>query len=76
MLLCEWKPFSTDLKTYEKKEDFEDIIGDEFEAMMFEDNQDYPAYIWTTNYVCILKKNARIINDISITKIPRNPVCE
>ena len=76
MLLCHWEPFSTDLKTYNTKEDFEHVIGDEFEAMMFEGEEDIPSYIWTTNYVCIIKKNARIIKDISITKIPRNPVCE
>lgn len=74
MMVCEWKPFSTDLKTY-SKEEFEEMIGDEFQAMQFEENKDFPSIIWTTNYVCIVKENARIISDISITKIPRNPIC-
>ncbi|WP_374720886.1 hypothetical protein [Peribacillus tepidiphilus] len=75
MMLCEWKPFSTDMKTY-SQEEFEEMVGDEFEAMMFVGDDEIPSFIWTVNYVCIIKKNARIINDISITKIPRNPVCE
>lgn len=75
MMYCEWKPFSTDLKTY-TQEDFEEFIGDEFEAMMYEENDVIPSIIWTSNFVCLIKKNARIINDISITKIQRNPACE
>ena len=75
MLLCEWKPFSTDMKQY-TQETFEELVGDEFEAMMFEEGAEMPSTIWTTNYVCIIKPNARMINDISITKIQRNPVCE
>lgn len=75
MMYCEWKPFSTDMKLY-TQEEFEEMIGDEFEAMMFEENEELPSIIWTCNYVCLIKKSARIINDISITKIQRNPVCE
>ena len=75
MLICEWRNFSTDAETY-TLELFEEMIGDEFEAMMFEDDQDIPSYIWTVNYVVIVKRNTRMYNDISFTKIPRNPVCE
>ncbi|CUA79746.1 hypothetical protein GCM10022628_10740 [Anoxybacillus suryakundensis] len=75
MLVCEWRNFSTDAETY-TLELFEEMIGDEFEAMMFEDDQDIPSYIWTVNYVVIVKRNTRMYNDISFTKIPRNPVCE
>ncbi|WP_050615253.1 hypothetical protein [Bacillus testis] len=74
MLICEWKPFSTDLKMYNQDE-FEKMMDDTFEAMQFEQNDEIPSIIWTKNYVCLIKKNARIINDISITKIPRNPKC-
>ncbi|MFA9558614.1 hypothetical protein ACERII_15000 [Evansella sp. AB-rgal1] len=73
-LICEWVDFTTDTETY-TQEIFEDLVGDEFEAMMFED-QDIPSYIWTTNFVCIIKRSTRMINDISINKIPRNPACE
>ncbi|MFC0558322.1 hypothetical protein [Halalkalibacter alkalisediminis] len=73
MMLCEWKDFSTDTEIYTQAA-FEEVVNDEFEAMMFEDD-DIPAYIWTVNYVCIIKKGTRMIADISITKIPRNPVC-
>ncbi|EPZ39077.1 hypothetical protein LH47_00431 [Anoxybacillus thermarum] len=75
MLVCEWRNFSTDAETY-TLELFEEMIGDEFEAMMFEDDQEIPSYIWTVNYVVIVKRNTRMYNDISFTKIPRNPVCE
>lgn len=75
MLLCEWKLFSTDVKQY-TKEVFEKLVDDQFEAMMFDKGAAIPSTIWTTNYVCIIKPNTRIINDISITKIQRNPVCE
>ncbi|KMY57503.1 hypothetical protein NSQ51_08300 [Geobacillus sp. FSL K6-0789] len=75
MLVCEWRNFSTDAETY-TLELFEEMIGDEFEAMMFEDDQDIPSYIWTANYVVIVKRNTRMYNDISFEKIPRNPVCE
>lgn len=74
MILCDWKDFSTDTELY-TQEIFEELVGDEFEAMMIEDG-DIPSYVWTVNFVCILKKNTRMYHDISITKIPRNPVCE
>ncbi|WHY01549.1 hypothetical protein [Neobacillus sp. DY30] len=75
MMLCEWKSFSTDAETY-TLEAFEETIGDEFEAMMFKDNESIPSYIWTVNYVIIVKKYSKVLTDISFEKIPRNPVCE
>ncbi|WP_078553989.1 hypothetical protein [Bacillus alkalicellulosilyticus] len=75
MILCEWKNFSTDTETY-TQDVFEELVEDEFEAMMFEEGTDFPAYIWTVNYVCLIKKNTRMISDIQITKIHRNPVCQ
>jgi hypothetical protein len=75
MMLCEWKSFSTDSETY-TQEAFEETVGDEFEAMMFKDNENIPSYIWTVNYVIIVKKYSKVLTDISFAKIPRNPVCE
>ena len=75
MILCEWRDFSTDTDTY-TKEYFEELVGDEFEAMMVEEGKQIPSYIWTLNYVCLLKVNSKVYHDISITKIFRNPVCE
>jgi hypothetical protein len=75
MMICEWKPFSTDSETY-TLEEFEAQIGDEFEAMMFKENEEIPAYIWTVNYVIIVKKYSKVLTDITFEKIPRNPVCE
>jgi hypothetical protein len=75
MMVCEWKSFSTDSETY-TQEAFEENVGDEFEAMMFKDNENIPSYIWTVNYVIIVKKYSKVLTDISFEKIPRNPVCE
>ena len=75
MILCEWKDFTTDTENY-SQQIFEELVEDEFEAMMFEEGEKVPSYIWTVNYVCIIKTSARMYNDISITKIQRNPVCE
>lgn len=74
-MLCEFKSFSTDTETY-TGEIFEEIIGDEFEAMMYKGDEEIPAYIWTVNYVIILKKSTKFLNDICFEKIPRNPVCD
>ncbi|WP_312469433.1 hypothetical protein [Neobacillus sp.] len=75
MMVCEWKTFSTDSETY-TLEVFEETVGDEFEAMMFKDNENIPAYIWTINYVIIVKRYSKVLTDISFEKIPRNPVCD
>lgn len=75
MMYCEFKPFSTDTETY-TQEMFEEVIGDEFEAMMYKDDTEIPAYIWTVNFVVIVKRSTKFLTDISFEKIPRNPVCE
>lgn len=74
-MLCEWKNFSSDTESY-TLESFEDLIGDEFESMMFKDDETIPAFIWTVNYVVIVKRCSKLYTDISFEKIPRNPVCE
>jgi hypothetical protein len=74
-MLCEWKEFSTDTDIF-TQEAFEDFIGDEFEAMMFKEDQPIPSYIWTVNFVVIVKNYTKVLTDISFEKIPRNPVCE
>jgi hypothetical protein len=75
MMLCEWRSFSTDSETY-TQETFEETVGDEFEAMLFKDNENIPSYIWTVNFVIIVKKYSKVLTDISFEKIPRNPFCE
>ncbi|HAQ07499.1 MAG TPA: hypothetical protein DCR24_08275 [Bacillus bacterium] len=75
MMYCEWKSFSTDTETY-TQELFEETVGDEFEAMMFKDEELIPSYIWTVNFVIIVKRCSKYITDLSFEKIPRNPVCE
>lgn len=74
-MLCEWQDFSTDSEVF-TKEVFEDTVEDEFEAMMFKEDEQVPSYIWTVNYVVIVKKYTKVLTDISFEKIPRNPVCE
>lgn len=75
MMQCEWKNFSTDSESY-TLEFFEDLVGDEFKAMMFKDQDEIPSYIWTINYVIIVRRSTKVLSDISFEKIPRNPVCE
>ncbi|WP_137744411.1 hypothetical protein [Robertmurraya siralis] len=74
MIICEWRAFSTDTETYTQA-DFEKLVGDDFEAMMFKDDDPIPSYIWTKNYVFHIRKNSKILTDISFEKIPRNPDC-
>lgn len=75
MLVCEWRDFSTDAEVF-TREIFEETVGDEFEAMMFKEDDQIPSYIWTVNFVIIVKRSSKILTDISFEKIPRNPVCE
>jgi hypothetical protein len=75
MMYCEFKTFSTDTETY-TQEVFENVVGDEFEAMMYREDEGIPAYIWTINFVIIVKRCSKYITDLSFEKIPRNPVCE
>lgn len=73
-MVCKWKTFSTDSETY-TQETFEKTVGDRFEAMMLKENEELPSYIWTMNYVIILKRYSSVLTDISFEKVPRNPVC-
>ncbi|WP_449619761.1 hypothetical protein [Robertmurraya sp. Marseille-Q9965] len=73
MIIFEWKPFSTDAETYSQSV-FEELIGDKFEAMMFHENDPLPSYIWTVNYLIIVKQCSKILSDITFEKLPRNPV--
>ncbi|MGL4820296.1 MAG: hypothetical protein ACRC5C_09965 [Bacilli bacterium] len=74
MLLCDWRDFSTESETY-TRERFEEIVGDEFEAMMV-DEHGFPKYIWTVNQVIIVTVRKRIVEDVAFDSIPRNPVCQ
>ncbi|WP_066186417.1 MULTISPECIES: hypothetical protein [Gracilibacillus] len=73
MILNEWKEFSTDAELY-TQENFEQQIGDVFEAMCLDENDDIPHYIWTKNYTVVIKPNTRVIKDVSFVKVPRHPV--
>lgn len=74
MILCEWKDFSTETEIY-TKERFENEINDEFEAMIM-DEDDFPSFIWTTNYVILVTKRSKIVEEVEFKQYPRNPVCE
>ncbi len=73
-MLCEWRDFSTETETY-TLERFESLIGDEFEAMQI-DSDGFPKCIWTTNFVVLVTKRIKILEEVDFTKIPRNPVCD
>ncbi|MCP8968824.1 hypothetical protein [Ectobacillus ponti] len=74
MICCEWQSFATEAETY-TRDKFENIIGDKFEAMLVDD-QGFPSYIWTANFVCIVTKRSKIVEEVEFRTIPRNPVCE
>ncbi|WP_226035562.1 hypothetical protein [Aquibacillus saliphilus] len=72
MILYDWLNFGTDTDIYTQQA-FEKEIGDVFEAMLIDDIKEIPHYIWTRNYVVIIKPTTRMYKDVSFTKIPRNP---
>ncbi|WP_080844733.1 hypothetical protein [Cytobacillus gottheilii] len=73
MMVYEWKTFVTDREEYTQTS-FEALIGDVFECMMFTEDDHIPSYIWTVNYVIIVKRSSKIFTDITFDKVPRNPV--
>lgn len=72
MILTKWRDFKTDSEHYTQSS-FEKQINDQFKAMHFKDDEEFPNYIWTDHYVVIVKSNTRMINDVSFIKIPRHP---
>lgn len=74
MMVYEWKPFATDTEEYTQAS-FEVLVNDGFESMMFKGDDPIPSYIWTVNYVVIVKRSSKIMTDITFEKIPRNPAC-
>ncbi|MBM7543127.1 hypothetical protein [Amphibacillus cookii] len=72
MILTTWKDFGTDAEFYTQA-NFEEEVDDNFEGVYFEEGKDIPNYIWTTQYVVVIKNNTRMFNDVSFVKVPRNP---
>ncbi len=72
-MISKWKNFSTDTETY-TQDAFEGLVGDCFEAMIIQESDHIPSYIWTNNFVVIVKNNSSMFTDISFEKIPRNPI--
>ncbi|SES08847.1 hypothetical protein SAMN04487944_117110 [Gracilibacillus ureilyticus] len=75
MIFYEWIDFKTDTNFY-TKETFEETVNDTFEALLFENGKDYPAIVWTRNYVILLKPSTRMYQDITFHKIARHPAAE
>ncbi len=73
MMVYEWMPFTTDREEYTQTS-FEAVISDAFESMFFAEDDPIPTYIWTVNYVVIVKRSSKIFTDITFKKVPRNPV--
>ncbi|SEN85885.1 hypothetical protein SAMN04488134_102112 [Amphibacillus marinus] len=72
MILTEWQDFGTDSEFYTQAS-FEDEVNDQFEAMSLKGDKEIPNFIWTKQYVVVIKNNSRMLNDVSFVKIPRNP---
>lgn len=73
MIMYNWKDFVTEAETFTQR-DFEHEVNDRFEAVLFEEGKTIPSYIWTTNFVVIIKPNSRMYTDVSFVKVPRNPI--
>jgi hypothetical protein len=63
---------SSDEELHYTQRKFEEMVDDKFEAMEL-DEEGFPKYIWTTKYVfSILTKN-RLMGQLAIVGVPRNP---
>ncbi|MFC4388102.1 hypothetical protein ACFOZ1_09810 [Gracilibacillus marinus] len=75
MISFQWIDFQTDTNIY-TQDTFEQEVGDTFEALFIEEGHNYPAIIWTTNYVILIKASARMYQDITFVKVARHPTNE
>jgi len=74
MLNCEWVEFQieNELITQDR---FEEMMNDTFQAMMLDENN-FPQYIWTANFVIIVTKRFKLLEEVEFKQIPRNPACQ
>lgn len=75
MIHCVWIEFEYENGDNLTEEEFEEMMGETFQAMMV-DEHNFPQFIWTANHVVIVTKRTRHLNDVEFIKIPRNPACE
>lgn len=74
MIHCEWVDFMYENELL-SEESFEELVNDTFQAIMVDENN-FPQYIWTANFVIIVTRRMKLLEEIEFRKIPRNPVCE
>jgi hypothetical protein len=74
MIRCEWIEFMYENEPI-TEDRFEEMMNDTFQAMMV-DEDNFPQFIWTANYVIQVMKRVKLLEEIEFRKIPRNPVCE
>lgn len=74
-LKCDWVDFEYENGDRLTEEEFENMVGETFQAMMVDENN-FPQFIWTANHVLIVTIRNRFLGDIEFKKIPRNPACE
>lgn len=74
MIHCEWVDFMYENELL-SEESFEELVNDTFQAIMVDENN-FPQYIWTANFVIIVTRRMKLLEEIQFRKIPRNPVCE
>ncbi|WP_058305836.1 hypothetical protein [Gracilibacillus massiliensis] len=72
MIYYEWIDFKTDTNYY-SQQTFEEDVGDQFEAVLFEKEKVHPTIIWTKQYVILVKTTTRMYQDITFIKIARHP---
>lgn len=74
MIHCEWIEFMYENEPI-TEDRFEEMMNDTFQAMMV-DEDNFPQFIWTANYVIQVMKRVKLLEEIEFRKIPRNPACE
>jgi hypothetical protein len=77
MIKNEWVNFSIyDLTDNEEtiytQEKFEEMVDDKFIALEIKE-EDKPIYIWTEKYAFSIHNFVRMIGQLSIVGVPRNP---
>ncbi|MEH6937198.1 hypothetical protein V7056_04945 [Bacillus sp. JJ664] len=74
MMQCTWINFQLENEEL-TQERFEEMMDDHFQAVKLDDTG-FPQYIWTSNFVFIVIRRVKLIEEIEFKQIPRNPACE
>lgn len=49
-------------------------MNDHFQAMLLDENN-FSKFIWTTNFVIVVTRRVKFLEESELNQISRNPVC-